>query len=423
MIELHKDVIRFSFPAIAAELEDLIEGYIHSLLPSFLAEEREVAVEQFLDKSRALCSSLEYQTEVRKVASELSNADIETSFRKVVAGFTKAYGYNKPGRMEIEFQRTLRIPDDGGSYPLPPGLGRFPLRHLEDYGDRVPPDWLKRGGIIMAMYQAEALWLNFRGQYPMAIKIGAGKINAVTGELWQAGLNREPQDYVVVPDQPWLDGFAVEKGIIRQFVAMPLGTGYSVEEQLSGRAEFGGIQLQVHPLKASVFFDEEIRHLLPKRLADILPDVMPKWKYRRADYSVECCMAESSGMGLGAGGRMRQQIYADPFSSEDWETSQTSRCFVHLCNALVWREMTGENPPQTPVTAKEYERARLPWFDFYRDDLAILEGSKALASVLSVATIAKIKEGQPMLGNDSVAIPSVISCVTTSKEVTEWSGE
>ena len=30
----------------------------------------------------------------------------------------------------IDFQRTLRIPDDGDDYPLPPGLGSFPLRHL-----------------------------------------------------------------------------------------------------------------------------------------------------------------------------------------------------------------------------------------------------------------------------------------------------
>ena len=38
----------------------------------------------------------------------------------------------------IEFQRTLRIPDDDRNYPLPPGLGRFPLRHLDDFADRLP---------------------------------------------------------------------------------------------------------------------------------------------------------------------------------------------------------------------------------------------------------------------------------------------
>lgn len=62
----------------------------------------------------------------------------------------------------------------------------------------------------------------FGGGYPFAMKTASGKINAITGEEWQSGLNRQPQDYLVLPEQPWLDGFAVEKGIIRQFVAMPL---------------------------------------------------------------------------------------------------------------------------------------------------------------------------------------------------------
>ena len=36
----------------------------------------------------------------------------------------------------VNFQRTLRIPDDGGTYPLPPGLGDFPVFRVEDYADR-----------------------------------------------------------------------------------------------------------------------------------------------------------------------------------------------------------------------------------------------------------------------------------------------
>lgn len=58
------------------------------------------------------------------------------------------------------------------------------------------------------MYQAEALWINFssgigfrRGtRYPFAVKIAAGKINAVTGDKWGNGLVKDPQDYLVVPD-------------------------------------------------------------------------------------------------------------------------------------------------------------------------------------------------------------------------------
>ena len=41
----------------------------------------------------------------------------------------------------IDFQRTLRIPDDNREYPLPPGLGRFPVEHVEDFADKLPKAW------------------------------------------------------------------------------------------------------------------------------------------------------------------------------------------------------------------------------------------------------------------------------------------
>ena len=150
----------------------------------------------------------------------------------------------------IEFQRTLRIPDDGKDYPLPPGLGRFPLRHVDDHAARLPEAWRRRGGVMTPMHQAEALWINFHSRYPFAVKVATGKVCAITGDVWVNHLNRGPQDYLVLPDQPWLDGYCVEKGIIRQFVAMPLGEGYTVEEQLTGAARHGGLQIVAYPMKA-----------------------------------------------------------------------------------------------------------------------------------------------------------------------------
>jgi hypothetical protein len=52
-----------------------------------------------------------------------------------------------------------------------------------------------------------------------------------------------------VPELPWVDGYCVENGVIRQFVAMPLGDGYSAEEQITGAAEHGGVQIAVYPMK------------------------------------------------------------------------------------------------------------------------------------------------------------------------------
>jgi len=41
----------------------------------------------------------------------------------------------------------------------------------------------------------------------------------------------------------------VAKDVIRQFVAMPLGSGYSVEEQITGKPEHGGLQIIVYPMR------------------------------------------------------------------------------------------------------------------------------------------------------------------------------
>lgn len=39
----------------------------------------------------------------------------------------------------VDFQRTLRIPDDNREHFLPPGLGHFPLKHVDDYATKLPP--------------------------------------------------------------------------------------------------------------------------------------------------------------------------------------------------------------------------------------------------------------------------------------------
>jgi len=298
--------------------------------------------------------------------------------------------------LRVTFMRTLRIPDNDREWPLPPGLGRFPLRHLDDHADQVPSAWRERGGVMMPMHQSEAMWIRFevegdRGQtsYPFAVQIATGKIDAITGKPLQAELKPTPQNYLVAPVQPWLDGFCVEKGIIRQFVAMPLGSGYSAEEQLSGKAEFGGIQIVVRPMVRSEY------EKLPKKLDD-------GWHRSKT-----LCFMEAKSMGIAPGGRMRQEIYEDPFGLSTW-VSQSSRCFVHLCNSTVWRQYTGSNPPQVPVTAKEYEASGLPWFEWYGGDAVALEGGEALKQLKSVAGIAKEKGEGGSDSDESVQIGQVV---------------
>lgn len=294
--------------------------------------------------------------------------------------------------LRVEFQRTLRIPDDNREYPLPPGLGHFPLRHVDDDAARVPAAWLQHGGVFLPMYQAEALWLLLGTDgYPFAVKVAAGKINAVTGELWRSGLNAGPQDYLVAPSQPWLDGFCVAKGKIRQFVAMPLGEGYTAEEQLTGEAEHGGLQIIAYPMKAERWERLQQRRAWP-----------PNAKIASAELA--CCRVE---MGLAPGGLMKQEIYEDRYGLKAWETSASSRCFVHILNSLQYREITGHAPPSPPPTAQDYTRAGLPWFDYYDAELQALAGSAKLGGLRSVGAIGALKDKPPLPDNSPVA-PSVV---------------
>ncbi len=304
--------------------------------------------------------------------------------------------------LKIDFQRTLRIPDDGDDYPLPPGLGRFPLKHVDDFAGNLPQAWIEHGGIMFPMYQSEALWLNFNSEYiddndtdyPFAVKIATGKINAITGEEWDNSLTKDPQDYLVVPEQPWLDGYCVEKGIIRQFVAMPLGSGYSAEEQVTGKGEYGGLQIIAYPMKRKVF-----EKRFEKRHKPTFSDFLLHYKDKIPPPDLL--------MGLAPGGRMRQEIYDDPFDINDWDTENMSRCFVHITNSLVWRAITEEEPPTIPLTSNEYNRNGLPWFDYY-DDSPALSGSGVLKELKSVIQMGKVKGDNPLPENKSVKPEHVV---------------
>jgi hypothetical protein len=332
---------------------------------------------------------------------------IELRDDKLVVSFPEIHA---DCEMEIDFERTLRIPDDGNDYPLPPGLGSFALRHTDDFADKVPAAWAKRGGVMMPMHGAEALWLNFDAptvadrmvSWPFALKIAAGKINAVDGEAWSEQLGEE-QDYLSIPEQPWLDGFFAGEGLIRQFVAMQMGRGYTVEEQLTGAAEHGGLQVVAYPMKR-----EEFMRRFPKIDISKLdsPDNM------RMSMPCTPIGVSSPAMGLAAGGRMQQEISVDPYGPEVYDTTVTAnRCFVHLCDALVWRSITGEEPAHLPPTAADYSRAGLPWFS-HEQGGGIKGGAGWLDKVKSVVEMGKDKGETPLPENESMAIDHLIALGT-----------
>jgi hypothetical protein len=421
MITLDNDRLSFRFREIDESLRRFVEQHINCTLPAIIAADRSRAVKALQSYWWFREASPEERREAESQVTQATSEDIATALSKKSRSVIHR-GRGSLTALQIEFQRTLRIPDDGKIYPLPAGFGNFPLRHVDDDKDTVPARWVERGGVLMPMYQSEALWINFTTNYPFAVKVAAGKINAVTGERWTPDLQPDPQNYLVLPEQPWLDGFAVRKGVIRQFVAMPLGTGYSIEEQITGKADTGGIQLQVFPMRAEAYFRSEIEARLPKSLEDLLSELVDTDLLDSGEpirYAMDASMVmEDARMGLGAGGTMRQEIFKDRRDFSDWDLSLTSRCFVHLCNSFLWRQITGSNPPHPPLTAKEYARAGVPWFDYYRDDLPALSGSMVLDNAKSVSACGQAKGENPLPENSSIE-PEFIVQYGNARRVTE----
>ena len=204
---------------------------------------------------------------------ELKNKTLRFSFPEV----------HKDAVLEITLKRTLRVPDDDRLNLLPPGFDSFDLEHVADHSRFVPTKWREHGGVLLPMYASEAMWIRFSSpnDYPFAVKVASGKCCALTGETWINGLTQGSrladgeitnlQNYVIVPKQPWLDGFNTGNGEVRQFVAEPLGEGITVEEQLTGEAENGGLQIQVYPLKRALWLEilEERRREEERRLEEL----------------------------------------------------------------------------------------------------------------------------------------------------------
>lgn len=253
------------------------------------------------------------------------------------------------------------------------------------------------------------------------------------------------QNYVVVPPQKFLDGFCTNTGVVRQFVAMPLGSGATVEEQLTGKAGFGGLQFQVYPLevnrypktnepkrerRSAMVFDStppqpvmqknespsisgwwSIRRDKPQKKIKIFDCVVPIPKetsecafslnmdedveespnefYQSAVIKPKTLNYWSSrpvpiwDMGLCAGAEIKQTIFKDDKGLVAWDCSHTTRVFVHLMNADQWVNVTRKIIDRLPLTREVYERNGLPWSDAYTEREPVL-GSQKLANLQSV---------------------------------------
>ncbi|KAI1085688.1 hypothetical protein F5B20DRAFT_587646 [Whalleya microplaca] len=217
---------------------------------AFVKQDQVEVMEEASGSSRAPLS------EFRRLTVHLPRGEAEATSRSI-----KINHGNSEDVLTITLNRTIRVPDNRDTNFLPPGLGAFPLYKVLDFANRMPKEMAEKGGVFFPMYQKEAMWIEFSALAPFAIKVYVGGVNAVSGlpmteneatkqkRLTMLKEGKQIQDYMVVPGQRWLDGIASEDGKIRQFVAQPKGSGFSVEAQVTGEEKVGGIQIEVIPTK------------------------------------------------------------------------------------------------------------------------------------------------------------------------------
>jgi hypothetical protein len=366
--------------------------------------------------------------------------------------------------LSIRLKRTLRIPDDDRTYPLPPGLGNFPIYKVGDYLETVPEEWLAvmtpaemKTAVFIPMYQREAMWVSFNGTYwcPTAISMAIGKVNVITGEIWDGKtLSSSPQNYMVAPRQPWIDGIKSSENTIKQFVAMPLGQGYTVEGQVTGEEKYGGIQLVVFEPKVipkdpswdynersggaiqeswwsspfaqgNAYWTNAMSIASGSALSYGDPcagqfgiagsaytkrnSIMYASQSVRANSALyyhgaslglaalnmvdtKCVDDGAKTLGLAAGGSMKQRLYPDDNGIDFWNQSQPARIYIHICNSVLFEKITGKPAPSSPIDAKAYARYNYPWFDLYDEKLGDLTAQEALKAVKSINAMDQVTD-------------------------------
>ena len=316
----------------------------------------------------------------------------------------------------ISFNRTLRIPEDGREYPLPAGFGRLPILRVEDYAKRVPEQWLEQGGFIIPLYQREALFLSFAcvAWRPTIAKVSVGRINAISGKEHDLKIRPHRQDYVVIPEQRWLDGINSGDGIVSQFVAMPLGKGYTIEAQITDEEKFGGFQLAIFDPRTGRFPEQDpkeseaaIAALKQRALqAAALPKATVKMQQTQPLSKGEISLASArprasqpllaklqteeaiiDEMGIAAGGSIKQQIIEDTYGAESWDEDARRDVVIHIVNSEAFHRITGLPAPPSPITADDYSRNKIPWYSDYEEKKRVVAPAGIFKRIFSIGRI------------------------------------
>ncbi|CAG7558679.1 unnamed protein product [Fusarium equiseti] len=260
------------------------------------------------------------------------------------------------------------------------------------------------------------------------------------------------QDYLAigVNGQRWLDGVAVEPGKVRQFVAMPMGSGHSVEAQMTGEETTAGIQFEVTRIDVKEILENNVEKLLETgwpsgtvvmrliafsgdvtrvraKLSTTIRALMLIYEHKKgvhvedqllkyegqwlledgltlADYNISnlsdvyidynyrigfnpALAPKSPEMNIAAGGLIDRGIVQIP--RYDYLKTVPLTFNVQILNSASFKHVTGEDPPDSTISAKTYAEAGYPFFSMYEEATTISGGFEGLKSVAQMDEVSE----------------------------------
>ncbi|KAF2833813.1 hypothetical protein CC86DRAFT_415799 [Ophiobolus disseminans] len=345
--------------------------------------------------------------------------------------------------LRISFLRNIQVPDNDAADFLPPDLSIFPLERVSQYAKKLPKAMADKRGLFFPMYQREAMWIDFESKNSHLIKVFVGGVNAISGEpavetpatklrrqnkLAQTSndgkaTTRGLQDYVATPEQPWLDAIATTEGTVRQFVAMPQGSGYSVEAQITGQEVTGGFQFEVTPFDTKQYMTVYVKN--PSCLAkqyrlrtdcmveDLKQIVVPHVGAGPDQQRLYFCEAQMEDgrtlasygqntiivlfrlrgstqkaplikeMGVAPGSKIRQSIKLDTYPNA-WLPNRTTVFNVQILNTASFKHVIGREPPPISIDATTYAAHGYPFFELYEEKSDISGNFDSVKSIVQM---------------------------------------
>ena len=145
-----------------------------------------------------------------------------------------------------------------------------------------------------------------------------------------------PQDFLTITDHSWLGGFHTGSRGVRQFVAMPLGSGYLPDDGGASPNRFGRLELVAYPMRGEAFDLHYPRDAWQERMPGL-------------DLSTQADLAGDRVQGEGEDALQKQRLEEGLFPVREWDQSQPERYTMHLVNSLHWCAITGSPPPMAPA--------------------------------------------------------------------------